>query len=285
MARQIIIGLLLCFLLQPEGKAQEDETPYAVTAATSIGYGRYNVMDTYLTPGSKISFQGGGMRILDERMKLTHLASSRISRQQLFNMDISLTDNGAGTTSTLNGFADYSIGYHYRFKPIDNLVLLAGASAHLMAGFVYSTKASNNPASVKADLDLNISAMALYHLSIRNYPLTLRYQVESPFAGMLFSPHFGQSYYEIFDQGNSSGIVPFSSFHNKQAMKNYLTIDFPIGKIMVRAGYLNSLYYLNVNGIQSHIISNSFTIGIVKEFVSFGGKHIKQQSRYKSAYY
>ena len=151
-------------------------------------------------------------------MKLTRLADSRISRQQLFDVDLSLTDNGAGTTNTLNGFIDYSLGYHYRFEPINNLTLLAGASARLMAGFIYSTKASNNPASVKADFDLNVSAMVLYHLSIRNYPMTLRYQVETPFIGMLFSPHFGQSYYEIFDQGNSSGIVPFTSFHNKQAL-------------------------------------------------------------------
>ena len=71
MIRQIIIGLLLCFLMQLTSKAQEEEIPYAVTAATSIGLGRYNIMDTYLTPGSKIPFKGGGIRILDERMKLT----------------------------------------------------------------------------------------------------------------------------------------------------------------------------------------------------------------------
>lgn len=285
MIRLFIFGFMLCFLMPSISKAQEEELPYAVTAATSIGFGRHNIMDTYLTPGSKIPYKGGGIRILDERMKLTHLANSHISRQQLFNVDLSLTENGGGTTNTLNGFIDYSLGYHYRFEPINHLKLLAGASAHLMAGFIYSTKASNNPASVKADLDLDISAMAIYQLSIRNYPLTIRYQAIIPMIGMLFSPHFGQSYYEIFDQGNSSGIVPFTSFHNKQAMKNYLTVDFPVGSAMLRAGYLNSLYYLNVNGIQSHIISHSFMIGIVKEFVAFGGKRIKQQSEYKSAYY
>ena len=62
MIRQIIIGLLLCFLMQLTSKAQEEEIPYAVTAATSIGLGRYNIMDTYLTPGSKIPFKGGGNR-------------------------------------------------------------------------------------------------------------------------------------------------------------------------------------------------------------------------------
>ena len=109
--------------------------------------------------------------------------------------------------------------------------------------------------------------------------------MEIPFIGILFSPHYGQSYYEIFDRGNKSGIVPFTSFHNKQAMKNYVTIDFPIGKFTFRAGYLNSLYYLDVNQIQSHIRSHSFVIGFVREFISFGGRKMHQESKHNSVFY
>lgn len=285
MIKKLFIGIFFLFLQMPVGLAQEEEKPYAVTSATSIGVGRYDIMDTYLTPGSKIPYEGWGIQVMDERMKLTRLADSHISRQQIVSANISITENGSGTARSMNGFIDYTLGYHYRFNHIRNLKLLAGVSAHLLAGFIYSTKVSNNPASAKADLDLNISAMAVYNLSINSYPMTLRYQLETPFAGILFSPHFGQSYYEIFDQGNSSGIVPFTSFHNKQVLKNYLTADFPINKIMLRVGYLNSLYYLDVNGIQSHIISNSFMVGIVKEFMTFRGKKMKRQSMYKSAYY
>ena len=39
------------------------------------------------------------------------------------------------------------------------------------------------------------------------------------------------------------------------------------------------------NGIQSHIISHSFMIGLVKEFISFGGKRLKNTQRFRSAYY
>lgn len=264
--------------------AQSDEESYPVNAATLFGIGGYNLMDTYLTPSSRIPYKGWGIRVLDERMKITRLADHRISRQQIVNVDVSSTGNEAGTTRALNGFVDYTLGYHYRFEPLPDLKVLTGASLHAMLGFIYYTRSSNNPASAKADLDLNVSAMALYNLRFRNYPLTFRYQFEIPFAGILFSPHAGQSYYEIFSRGNRSGVVPFTSIHNKQAMKNYLTVDFPIGKFTFRAGYLNSLYYLNVNGIRSHILSNSFVIGFVKEFVIFGGKH-DRKIRHKSAYY
>ena len=264
-------------------QAQEEETPASVNAATLVGIGGYNLMDTYLTPGSRIPYKGWGVRVMDERMKLTRLLSGRISRQQIVSADFSVTRNGAGTTRALSGFLDYTLGYHYRFEPLPDLRLLAGASAHAMVGFIYGTRTSNNPASAKADVDLNISAMALYHLKIKDYPLTLRYQFEVPFLGFLFSPHYGQSYYEIFDQGNASGIIRFSSLHNKQAMKNYLMVDFPVGRFTFRAGYLNSLYYLDVNGIQSHIFSHSFMIGVVKEFISVGGKK-KHTPPYRGAY-
>ena len=107
----------------------------------------------------------------------------------------------------------------------------------------------------------------------------------TPFAGVLFSPHYGQSYYEIFNLGNNSGIVKFSSFHNKLAMKNYLTVDFPISKVTMRLGYIGSWYQSDVNGIHDHIISHSFMVGFVKEFISFGGRRIKNPDQYRSAYY
>ena len=285
MLRRLFIGGALLWVCGGALHAQSEEKElYPVNAATLLGVGGYNLMDTYLTPSSRIPYKGWGLRVLDERMKITRLADHRISRQQQVSVDISFTGNDAGTTRALNGFIDYTLGYHYRFEPLPDLKLLAGASAHALLGFVYYARSSNNPASAKADLDLNVSAMALYTLRIRSYPLTFRYQFEIPFAGILFSPHAGQSYYEIFSQGNRSGIVPFTSFHNKQAMKNYLTVDFPVGRFTFRAGYLNSLYYLDVNGIRSHILSNSFVIGFVKEFIAFGGKRT-QSTRHKSAYY
>lgn len=280
-----ILSCLLLLFWSISAFPQEEEPTEPVNAATLIGIGGYNLMDTYLTPGSRIPYTGWGLRVMNERTKMTWLADHRISRQQIFNADIASIRNGAGTTQAFSGFLDYTLGYHYHFHPIPALKLLAGASVHAMGGFIYCTRVSNNPASAKADLDLNLSAQAVYNFQIRNYPLTLRYQVEIPFIGILFSPHYGQSYYEIFDRGNKSGIVPFTSFHNKLAMKNYLTVDFPVGKFTFRAGYLNSLYYLDVNQIQSHIISHSFVIGFVREFIAFGGRKMQQTSKHNSVYY
>ena len=126
--------------------------------------------------------------------------------------------------------------------------------------------------------------MAIYNLHIKSSPLTFRYQIDMPFFGVLFAPHYGQSYYEIFNLGNTDGIVQVSAPHNKFALRNHFTIDFPLGKITLRAGYLCSLYRKNINGIQSHIRSNSFTLGIVREIYSFNRKK-RKTNVFKSALY
>ncbi len=279
-----LISALLLLTISLTAVAQDEDVQYPINAATLIGVGGYNILDTYITPSSRIPYKGWGLQVLNERMKITKLANHKISRQQIFNVNFASTENGAGTSCIFSGLIDYSLGYHYRFNPIKNLKLLGGASLHAMGGFIYGTRVSNNPASGKLDLDLNFSGIAIYDFLIRNYPLTVRYQFEVPFMGVLFSPHYGQSYYEIFNQGNTSGIFPFTSFHNKQCMKNYLTMDFPVGRFTIRAGYLNNLYHLNVNGIKSHLISHSFVIGLVKEITVTSGRKVYKKSK-RSAYY
>ena len=90
---------------------------------------------------------------------------------------------------------------------------------------------------------------------------------------------------EIFDLGNARGIVRCGSFHNKFAQKHLITADFPVGNSTIRVGYLHSSYRTDANAIRSHILSNTFLIGWVKEFVAFGGKRLKNKQAFKSAYY
>ena len=276
----VIFSLFMALPMWAQSYKEDD--PWSVNESTMFGAGHYNLKDTYLSP---LKYTGWGVRILNERMKVVRLADYNISRQQFINVDIGSTTNPAENATNLTAFADYSLGYHYRFCVAQNLKILAGASSRAMLGFIYNTRNGNNPASAKADIDLNISAMAIYGLNIGSKTLTFRYQMEVPFAGVFFSPHMGQSYYEIFNLGNTSGVIQFNSFHNKLAMKNYLTMDLPVGNYTLRFGYLNSMYYTDVNHIESHIVSHSFLFGFVKEFVAFGGKRLKKNNYYRSAFY
>ncbi|MCD7852148.1 MAG: DUF3316 domain-containing protein [Parabacteroides sp.] len=281
-----LMFLFLWMALPIVAQSDEEEAPRSINESTMVGIGGYNLRDTYLSPSTDINYTGWVARILNERMKVVRLADYKISRQQLINVEFGSTRNGAETANEYAGFVDYSLGYHYRFTNLlPGLKVLTGASARISGGFIYNTRNSNNPVSGKGDFDLNLSAMAIYNFNIKEFPLTLRYQAEIPFAGVLFSVHKGEPYY-FLTQGGSDGIVRFSSFHNKFAMKNYFTLDIPVSNFTVRVGYLNSMYRTDVNSIKTHVLSNSFMIGFVKEFVSFGGKRLKNNAhRYSSAYY
>lgn len=281
-----LMFLFLCMAFGVAAQSDEEEIPRSTNESTMIGIGSYNLRDTYLSPSTNINYTGWMARILNDRMKVTKLADYKISRQQMINVEFGSTRNGAETANEYAGFVDYSLGYHYRFDrlPIAGLKVLTGASARLSGGFIYNTRNSNNPVSGKGDLDLNLSAMAIYGFKIKNFPLTLRYQMEMPLAGTLFSINRGQPYY-FLSEGNTEGIIRFTSLHNKFAMKNYLTVDIPVAGFTIRTGYMNSMYRTDVNGIKTHVLSNAFMIGVVKEFISFGGKRLRNAHRHSSAYY
>ncbi|MDR0749858.1 MAG: DUF3316 domain-containing protein [Tannerellaceae bacterium] len=275
--------LLLCLcLIRLPAQSIEEELPKAMNEGTLLGAGTSHVKDTYLSP---FNYSGWGIRILNERMKIIGQGRGNFSRQQIINVDITSTKNPAENVNDFGAFMDYSLGYHYRLEASPAFSILTGASTHLLGGFIYNTRNGNNPLSAKVDIDLGVSLIALWKFRINKLPLTLRYQGELPFAGVFFSPEYGVSYYEMFNIGNLSDVVTFNSFHNKFALKNYLTADIPIHSSILRLGYLNSLYYSDTKNIETRIISNSFIIGWVKEFIPLGSKRIKYKNKVRSSYY
>lgn len=254
----------------------------SVNEGTLIGLGGCRMNDTYLSPEK---YGGIGFRFMNERMRLTKLSEYKISRQNIVNVDISSTMNGAENANFLSAFVDYSVGYHYLFLPDPYFKIKVGGSVRSMLGMVYNTRNGNNPLSIHADIDLNFSLIAIYEFHIKKHPLAIRYQFEIPFAGMLFSPVYSQSYYEIFSLGNTAEIFNFNSFGNKFAMRNYCTLDFPIGGMTLRAGYFGMYYSTHVHRIDRYIISHNLMLGFVKEFVAFGGREMRKRNLFHSAYY
>jgi hypothetical protein len=259
----------------------EEEELHSINEGTIFGAGGYKMKDDYLSPEK---YGGAGFRFMNERMRLTGLAGSKISRQNIVNVDISSTINGAENANFLSAFVDYSLGYHYRFLPDPYFKIMIGGSARGLLGMVYNTRNGNNPMTLHADLDLNFSLIAIHEFRVKTHALAIRYQFETPFAGLLFCPVYSQSYYEIFTLGNTAEVFNFASFRNKFAVRNYLTLDFPVGRTTFRVGYSGFYYATDVHEIDRYIISHNVMIGFVKEFVAFGGRDIKR-NLFHSAYY
>lgn len=240
-----------------------------VTRATMYGVGFTNVFDTYLSPQE---YKGIDFRISRETIRMTKLFDGNVSVQNFFQADVGYTHNRADNNNTFSGLVNWNYGLHYQFRLTENFKLLAGGLFDVNGGFVYNLRNSNNPASARAYVNLDASGMAIWHLKIKRYPMVLRYQVNVPMIGLMFSPHYGQSYYEIFSLGNSSGVIQFTSLHNQPSLRQMLSVDLPIGYTKMRFSYLADLQQSNVNGIKTHTYSHVFMVGFVKDLYRVSNK-------------
>lgn len=261
------IGLLAAFLILFNNASAQNVTDSLranryVTRATTYGVGFTNVFDTYLSPQE---YKGMEFRVARESMKRTKLLDGNISSQYYFQANIAYTHNKIDNNNCFSGLFNWNYGLHYQFRLTDNFKLLAGGLFDINGGFVYNLRNTNNPASARAYINFDASGMAIWHVKIKNYPLTLRYQVNIPVGGVMFSPSYGQSYYEIFTLGHAKGVVQLTSVHNQPALRQWITADFPVCQSKMRLSYVGDFQQANVNGIKSHTYSNAFMVGFVKD--------------------
>ena len=199
-------------------------------------------------------------------MRTTKYWDGKVSRQSLFMANVSLTENKAGSGSEFAFLANWNLAYHYQFPINENLKLMAGPNLDLTGGMVYNLRNSNNPVNAKAYANLGASGMAIYQFRIKEYPFVLRYQLNVPLFGLMFSPEYGQPYYEMSIAKDFGKNICFTSLHNQPALRQFLTLDIPIRKTNLRLGYVCDIQQAKVNHLKSHTWSHAFMIGFVKHF-------------------
>lgn len=253
--------------------AQEDSlraTRY-VMRSTLFGVGHSNVFETYLSP---LEYTGTEVRFLHESMRMTRLLGGKVSGQSLIQVNASYNKNISQTAEMYAGLVNWSYALHYQFRMNDDkLKILVGPMLDLNGGVVYNRRNSNNPAQAKAYGGLGASGMLIYKFRIARYPLTVRYQANLPLLGVMFSPEYGESYYEIFSLGNGGRNVVFTSLHNNPSLRQMVTLDFPIRNVTMRVGYVCDIQQSKGNNLKSHAYSHDFMIGFVRNLYLLRGKN------------
>ena len=258
--RNIYLFAFLLLLNIPSIHAQKDSI---ITRATLYGIGHTNILDTYLSP---MEYTGPEFRVLRENMRKTHWIEGKVSRQSLFQANVAMTENQAKSGSELYFLANWNLAYHYNFRINESLTLLAGPNLDLNGGMIYNLRNSNNPVNAKVDFNLGASGMAIYKFRIKEHPFVLRYQLNIPLIGLMFSPEYGQPYYEMSLSHDWSKNICFISLYNHPSLRQFLTLDFPIKKTNLRLGYVCDIQQAKVNHLKSHAWSHAFMIGFVKHF-------------------
>lgn len=253
--------LLVAFLLI--GLAANAQEGPIYTRSTSFGAGVTSLLDTYLSPEN---YKGWEVRFSRETLHQTKLMKGKIWQQTYFQGNFGYTDNRAENNKTATALANWNYGWYYRQPLSNNFNLLLGGAADLNGGFTYNMRNGNNPVSLRIYGSIDASALALWKLQIRQRLLQLRYQFNFPLMGLMFMPHYGQSYYEIFSIGERGGTVKFTSPFNAPSLRQILSADYPIGKLTFRLTYVWDIQQAHINQIKTHTYSHIFMIGVVKRF-------------------
>ena len=238
-----------------------------LTRAMMYGVGYSNIYDTYLSPQE---YKGMEFRISRETMRL---GKKNISYQNFLQANASYTHNHVDNNNTFAGFVNWNYGLLYNFPVTQNFKILAGGLVDTNFGIIYNLRNSNNPASVRAYINLGASGMFVWDVRVWNTPLTLRYQANLPLAGIYFSPNYGQSYYEIFSLGNFSGVFKLTSLNKQPSLRQMFSVDIPVNYSKLRFTYMWDMQQSKVNNLSTHTYGHVFMVGFVKEFYRIKRKY------------
>ena len=83
--------------------------------------------------------------------------------------------------------------------------------------------------------------------------------------GVQFSPEYGQSYYEIFSLGHTSGILHFTHPGNAPTCRLAATVQLPLAGARITLGYTGDVRQFDSAGLKRHAWRNCFLIGYTRQ--------------------
>ena len=258
----LIIVTLFCLTLQ----AQPDSilSRRITTQSYQIGLGGVSILDTYLTPERFTGTSLIGLSTI-ERQRIGSDCSTLMQHQLQMAQASDRAKHEAMLEATYNFFWGRYHGWHLMDG---DLLLQGGATANATLGALYHTRSNaNNPAQARLSLLLMPSAIATWRVPNLHGRLTVRYEIDIPLVGLMFSPNYGQSYYEMFALGDyDHNAVPVTTF-SAPTFRQQLTVRYTLSSLTTLSlGYLGDYSQAQVNHLKQHVRSHHFMVGIVRRF-------------------
>ena len=257
--KKTLFGACLTIIAPLNTSAQEPVT--YLQKSYQLGVGKTHILDTFL---SQEKFHGVGLTLLatNERQQ----PGSRWSMLMEHELNFASAEDRAETVSELQGDYTFFLGQFYSWQ-LGHLTVKAGGMGTMNIGFIYNTSNSNNPAQARLSLNIMPSAIATYQFLLWKRQWAVNYELNLPLVGIMFSPNYGQSYYEIFSRGNyDHNIVP-TTFVSAPNFRQQLSLDYQASRLLtLRLGYLGDYQQSDVNNLKSHIYHHRVMFGFVRRF-------------------
>lgn len=229
--------------------------------------GTANSLDTYLSP---LTYRGTELRFTSQTVHnrpgrnwtYSLTLGLRLARETMRTNDGVRLEGGYDLScSWQRKIVNRTVGYWGR------LMVTAGAGVDATVGFRYNAQNSNNPAQAEAAVCFTPAMAADWRFFLvspksgRRRTLGLRYEAAVPLVGMMFSPAFGQSYYEIFSRGNYDHNLCTIWVGNAPSLRQRLLFNFKLLKRHFFIGYEGDYRQARVNDIKYHRYTNAAVLG------------------------
>lgn len=255
----LLIAMVACSIV-----ARSEEPLRPVSSAYMLEAGSSHLLDTYLSP---LKYTGWNTAFSYERIQAMKFSPEKWRQQLNLSIEINVAENPARNSTLLYGnlSASWSMSrlWHLPYR----LKASLGGEIEGNLGGMYSTRNGNNPAAVKADVNIGAVATLGWNVNIAKLPIALRWQTSMPLFGVFFSPEYDELYYEIY-LGNTHSLTHCGWPGNLFRWDNLVTADLGFGNTSLRVGFRSRIYSTVVNHITTRNFSYAFVLGVVTDWLS-----------------
>lgn len=256
----------LCLMPCLRLSAQEAEPAFmpqgVQVRSTMLGIGHLNALDTYLSP---VDYRGTALRFLRENSRMTRRFHGRLSVQHVLSGYAAYASPRSEEGDELLAMWQWNATWHYHLPLNRRLLLMAGAGTELQTGFAYTFAGSNNPAQARLSGRLAGSVAAIYSVDLFRRKSFVRWQVDAPLLGLMFSPEYGESYYELFSLGHHGHHACLTWPFSAPTLVSHISLEWPLrANTFLRVGYLMDIDQRQPNHLKQHEWSHTVLLGYTK---------------------
>ena len=228
-------------------------------------------------PLSYFTFSGPSLSVGVEMMRAAKSESKWVQQHQLRYMFNTGTMAISGRGGSKAYFGNYTFGMMTYSTVCPNFRLYYGPDLNILGGVVNNVHGGNNPFTIKGDLSVGFTGMAVCDFKLGKLPVTAIYQMSLPVLSAFIQMEQGYFTEGLLDgwRGGTWG----SHFN----MRNRLHADLHFSTWSLRLGYNNDIFtnYATPNHFQN--VSHNFVVGFTGNLM--GWSKANESKKIKTALY
>lgn len=235
-----------------------------------FGIGATGLQDTYL---SETTHSGLSFSLLSQTDYPLHEKTDKWHVYQEVEVFGGLPKNPANHSAIYFFGGRFSIGASWRAFMYKGLSLDIAPLYTTMGQGNLKLSNTNNVTNIKTGFGLDAWTRLRYRIPVETFPIRIQYSLRLPVVYAMFSPGFGQSYYEYAAGGKDAEKVKFypASFHNSFEIQQHFLIDIPIRHITLTLGAEHHYQGMHLNHLSYRRGSWQGVIGVSFDLFGLSG--------------